>query len=122
EPVRRTRVMRPVAPFLDVAWARCRAADVGLLRVGGAGGVRAGAGLAGIADARGGTTDHAGRLEGVRGTVVVRAVAALLGVARARGGTADVRLLSIRRTGGIRARAELGGVAHPGGGTALGAC
>src|SRR5439155_297063 len=92
-------VVRAVAPLLHVARARRRAADVGLLRVGGARGVRAVAGLGGVADTRGGTTDHAGRLEAVRGAVVARAVAALLGVARSRGRPADVRLLDV---GGAR--------------------
>src|SRR5439155_26588419 len=111
EPVRRPRVMRPVAPFLDVAWACCRAADVGLLHVGGACSVRAGAGLAGIADAHGGTADHAGRLEGVRRTVVVRAVAAFVGVARSRRGPADVGLLDVGGAGGGGAGAGLDPVA-----------
>src|SRR5439155_1425731 len=87
------------------------AAAAGLLRVGGAGGARAGAGLASIADARGGTADHAGRLEGVRGTVVVRAVAAFVGVARSRRGPADVGLLDVGGAGGVGASAGLDPVA-----------
>src|SRR5439155_345461 len=97
------------------------AAAAGLLRVGGAGGARAGAGLASIADARGGTADHAGRLEGVRGTVVVRAVAAFVGVARSRRGPADVGLLDVGGAGGVGASAGLDRVADAGSRATLGA-
>src|SRR5207253_6836312 len=72
EPVRRAGVVRPVAPLLDVAGACRRAADVGLLHVGGAGGVGAAAGLGGVTGAGRRATLRPRALEPVRRTRVVR--------------------------------------------------
>src|SRR5439155_20789907 len=91
EPIRRARVVRAVAALVGVAWARCRAADVDLLRIVGAAGTRAGAGLRRVTDAGRRVTLDARGLEAVDRTRIVRAVAALLHVARTRGRTADAR-------------------------------
>src|SRR5437870_3856792 len=114
EPVRRAAVVRAVAPLLDVAQARCRAADVCLLRVGGAGGVGAGAGLRRVAHPGRCPTLGARSLEPVRRAGVVCAVAPLVDVARAGRLAADVRLLPLGGARRAGARAGLRRVTHAG--------
>src|SRR5439155_995149 len=116
EPIRRARVVRAVAALIGVAWARCRAADVDLLRIVGAAGTRAGAGLRRVTDAGRRATLDARGLEAVRRARIVRAVAALVDVARTRCRTADVRvLLHVGGTRDVGARAGLRRVTHAGG-------
>src|SRR5439155_1519067 len=114
EPVRRAGVVRAVAPLVDVARTRCRAADVRLLHVGGAGGVGAGAGLRRVAHAGRCPTLGAGGLEAIRRAGVVRPVAPLLHVARTRGQAADARSLRVERARRPGPGAELGRVARAG--------
>src|SRR5439155_524575 len=108
EGVGRTVVVRAVAALGDVARARRRPADVGLLQVRGAGSGRAGAGLRGVADAGGRATLGPGGLEAVGRARVVGAVAALVGITGARRRAADVGLLLVRGAGGGGAGAGLG--------------
>src|SRR5207253_1084600 len=111
----RARVRPAAAPVVGVAGARCRAAVVGLLRVGGAAGTGAGAGLRRVTDAGRRATLDARGLEAVDRTRIVRAVAALVDVARTRCRTADVRvLLHVGGTRDVGARAGLRRVAHAG--------
>src|SRR5437016_5055670 len=87
--VDRTRIVRPVAPLLDIARTCRGTAEVALLlHVGRAGQAGAVAGLGDVTDAAGSPAHRARGLETVGRTGVVRAVAALLGVARAGGGPA----------------------------------
>src|SRR5439155_143524 len=85
EPVRRTGVVRPVAPLLDVAGACRRAAEVGrLLRVGGTLPARARAELRHVAGAGRGPAHRGGRLELAVGrtAVAVQLVAVVAVLAR----------------------------------------
>ena len=113
EGVDRTRIVRPVAPLLDIARTCRGTAEVALLlHVGRAGQAGAVAGLGDVTGAAGSPAHRARGLETVGRTGVVRAVAALLGVARAGGGPADVGPLRVGRAGGARSRARVGRVAH----------
>src|SRR5438094_172015 len=120
EPIRRARVVRAVAALVGVAWARCRAADVDLLRIVGAAGTRAGAGLRRVTDAGRRATLDARGLEAVDRARIVRAVAPLLHVARTGGQAADAGSLRVGRARRPGAGAELGRVTGAGRRTAGG--
>src|SRR5206468_12902618 len=99
------RVVRPVAPLLQVARTGGQAADAGSLRVGRARRPGAGAELGRVTGAGRRTAGGGRGLEAVRRAVVVRPVAPLLHVARARRRTADARRLLCGGPRGPRAGA-----------------
>src|SRR5207249_1205333 len=114
EHVRRAVIVRPIAALDDVARTGGRAADVGLLRVGRAGGGRAGAEIRRVAHADRRATHGGGGLEGIGGARVVDTVAALLDVTRTGNHAADACPLRVGRACSARAGAELGPVAGTG--------
>src|SRR5207249_3398434 len=117
EHVRGAVVGDAVAALGDVAVARGRTADCRALRVGRAGGARAGAELGGVAGPGRGTAFDRRRLEGVGGARGARAGAELGGVTRARGAAAleGGGLEGVGRAGAAPAGAEFRDVAWAGG-------